>query len=45
MNVLPTLAEQAIEMIMKEPNAFSTYNEETKSFKAAEDPFWKSSCF
>lgn len=30
---------------MKEPNAFSTYDAETQTFKAAEDPSWKSSCY
>jgi len=39
------MAEQANSMLMKEPNAFSTYNEKTKAFKAADDPFWKEACF
>jgi len=45
MNVLPTMAEQASEMLMKEPNAFAKYDEETKSFTAAAaDPFWRKAC-
>lgn len=44
MNVLPTMAEQANEMLMKEPNAFATYDETTKQFKDSADPFWRKSC-
>lgn len=45
MNELPTMAEQTNSMLLKEPNAFSTYNEKTKAFKAADDLFWKQVCF
>jgi len=39
------MAEQASEMLMKEPNAFAKYDEETKSFTAAAaDPFWRKAC-
>jgi len=44
MNVLPTMAEQANELLMKEPNAFATFDEATKKFKDAADPFWRKAC-
>ena len=45
MNELPSMAEQANEMIMKEPNAFVTYDEKKKSFRDANAPFWEEACF
>lgn len=44
MNVLPTMAEQANEMLMKEPNAFSGFDETTKKFKEVSDPIWMQQC-
>ena len=45
MNVLPTMAEQATEMLMKEPNAFVKFDEKAKKFTlTSTDPFWRNAC-
>jgi len=44
MNVLPTMAEQANEMLMAEPNAFANFDETTKKFTDSADPIWKKHC-
>lgn len=45
MNVLPTMAEQANEMLLKEPNAFSSYDETTKEFKDVAHADWRDFCY
>ena len=44
MNVLPTMAEQATELLMAHPNAFDNFDEDTKKFTDAADPVWKKNC-
>jgi len=45
MNVLPTMQEQANDMLMKEPHALTSYDEESKQFKDAAHGDWKEYCY
>jgi len=41
MNILPSMAEQATTLLNQHPSPFSTYDESSKTFTSANDPFWK----